>query len=80
MILVHVAVVKNIKIVVEEINKTCKALKSRAFYYTFTRLFFTYVITYVAKRVYKTYVNYFLKSKIQYFQRLQNICTTATVT
>ena len=28
----HVAVVKSIKIVVVEINKTCKALKSRAFY------------------------------------------------
>ena len=28
----HVAVVKSTKIVVEEINKTCKALKSRAFY------------------------------------------------
>ncbi len=28
----HVAVVKSTKIAVEEINKTCKALKSRAFY------------------------------------------------
>jgi hypothetical protein len=29
---IHVAVVKSIKIAVEEINKTCKALKSGAFF------------------------------------------------
>jgi len=31
MILAHVEVVRNTKIVMEEINKTCKALKLRAF-------------------------------------------------
>lgn len=36
----HVEVVKSIKIVMEEINKTCKALKSRAFYYNINKIIF----------------------------------------
>ena len=72
---VRAEVVRSIRIVVVKINKTCKALKSRAFYYTVYKIIF-YIR---CEGVYKTYVNCFLKSKSQYFQRLQNICTTATV-
>ena len=75
MIHVHVEVVRSIKIAVVEINKTCKALKSRAFYYNIYKIIF-YIR---CEGVYKTYVNCFLKSKNQYFQRLRNICATATV-
>jgi len=37
---VHVEVVKSTKIVMVEINKNCKALKSRAFYYNIYKIIF----------------------------------------
>ena len=50
----HVAVVKSTKIAVEEINKTCKALKSRAFYYSIYKIIF-YIRYYIrCEGVYKT--------------------------
>ena len=70
-----VGLVRSTNNAVEEINKTCKALKSRAFYYNINKIIF-YIR---CENVYKTYVNCFLKSKSQYFQGLRNICTTATV-
>ena len=36
----HVEVVRSIKIVMEETNKTCKALKSMAFYYNIYKIIF----------------------------------------
>jgi len=55
-------VVKSIKIVMEEINKTCKALKSRAFYYNIYKIIF-FIRYYIrCESVYKTYVNCLLKS------------------
>ena len=64
----HVAVVRNTKIAVEEINKSFKALISRAFYYTIYKIIFFMRYYIRCKSVYKMYVNCFFKSKSQHFQ------------
>ena len=68
MIHVHVVQEKSIRIVVEEINKSLKALIPRAFLISKMQLIFRYVIGYVLKKVSKMYLERILKIKSQYFQ------------